>query len=127
MNQFQECSTLSVRDLPEEEWEKLRDHPSLGGHPLPHPKTSRAIVVERDGEIVGVWFAIQVVHLEPIWLKKEERSTGAGLLLFRGMKRLLDSCSLKRVFSFSDNPVISAYLGRLGFVKLPYEIHALEV
>lgn len=76
---------------------------------------------------MGVWFAIQVVHLEPIWIKESERGGGVGLLLLRGIRRLLDSCSIKSVFCFSETSIVARFLERLGAKKLKYTTHLWEV
>jgi hypothetical protein len=116
-----------TRDLPVEEWHRLEGHPALQGHTLPDPLTSRAIITEENNEIVGVWFAIQVIHIEPVWIREDQRKGWVPIALYRGMRRLLDSCSLKSVFSFSETAEVSSYLTRLGFKTLPYKVHLWEV
>lgn len=63
----------TVRLLPPEEYPRLLPFPSFAGG-LPNPDTSRILVAELNGEIVGFWGLFAAVHAEPLWIHPDHRS-----------------------------------------------------
>lgn len=120
-------TTLRVRDLPQNEWERLWGHPALGGEDLPDPSYHRCVVVEDGDEIVAAWFMIQVVHLEPVWIHPDYRNGTLPIRMFKEMSAILDSCTISKAFCFADRPEIADYLRRLGMKQLPFETFLYEV
>jgi len=116
-----------IRELPAEEWGKLEGHPALGGQSLPDPTYHKIVVAEDGDRIVGAWFMMQVIHLEPVWIDPLYRGGTLPLRLLSTMSSILDSCSVKQAFCFADRPEIAGYLQRLGMHKLPYETFMYEV
>ena len=115
-----------VRELPASEWGRLAEIPDLKDKPIPTPHTARAIVAEKAGEIVGVWFAQTQVHIEPVWISAAHRSGLLPKRMFKQLNQLLDSCSITSAFCFSDRPEIADYLRRLGLSETPYQTFKLR-
>lgn len=111
---------MTIRELPSEEFYKLEGHKALKGL-VPDPTTSKIIVAENEaGEIVGFWFMVQVVHLEPIWIAPEYRSGLIAGRMWKVMRVLLDSLRINVGFMFADRSDIAEYIPRLGCRELPY-------
>lgn len=111
----------NIRLLPKDEYHRLKPiWPFDNKHPFPDGDFSRVVVAEKDGAIVGFWFAVQTVHVEPIWISEEVRD--GGLIATRMLRGLIDELHKDDIFNvyvFSDKDNVSDYLGRLGFAPLP--------
>lgn len=118
---------MTIRDLPAAEWGKLEGHPALAGQALPDPAYHRIVVAEDKDRIVGAWFMMQVIHLEPVWIDPAYRGGTLPLRMLSTMTSILDSCSVKQAFCFADRLEIASYLERLGMKQLPYETYLYEV
>jgi hypothetical protein len=124
MLQFDLISTpgLTYRELQPEEFYKLEGHEALKGLEVPSPDAARILIAERvDGTIVGFQMMVTVVHIEPIWVHPDYRGTMVPIRLWKTATRLVDALRIKMAYCFSDTPIISGYLQRLGLRELPYK------
>lgn len=112
---------INCRLLPSDEYHKLKKvWPFREGKPIPDKDFSKVMVAENDGNIIAYWFAVQVIHVEPVWVSEEARDGGiTATKLLKGLVEELHSCDIHDVYVFSDRDEISQYLGRLGFHSLP--------
>lgn len=98
------------------------EYPRLLGLPLvdavPDPEHSRVVVAEHDGNIVGYWMAVEVVHLEPLWVHPKWRKKGLAVELWQALKRCLDACRVRGAFSHVREPSLVAWAMNLGFTPL---------
>src|SRR4030043_137058 len=114
---------MHVRELPLEEWDRVRNLGHFATCGLPNPEYSRILVVETDeGQIVGIWFAMNVVHLEGLWIEPSHRGKSAvGRKLLYGMMKFLKNENVKNVFTLSIEPYITRLALHAGFKQLPGE------
>lgn len=68
---------MTSRVLPPAEWDRLgaTDIPQL--LPLVHRDDVQIVVVEDEGQIVGAWAALRIVHLEGVWIAPTYRGRAA--------------------------------------------------
>ena len=113
-----------VRELRPDEWGRLENHPSLQ-YPLPSPEAARVVIAEVGDTIVAYWLALQVIHLEPIWIHEDYRGGHLIKRMLGALLTILASCRVSMAFCFSDRAEISGYLKRLGFKLIPWEVFGL--
>lgn len=125
---------LTVRRLPADEWELLRQIPLFApGRPLPDPKSNWVVVAQRqDGSLAGFWFVFTALHAEPVWLADDCRQK-PGILrrMWRGVSdilRGLDQPSAYAVILDSDIPTgITNQALRMGFQQIPGKLYFVNV
>ena len=112
---------MNHRLLPREEYNRLKEvWPFSVGSPIPDPNFSRVMVAEDNGQIVGYWFAVEVVHVEPVWIHPNYRNGGpTATVLFKGLVDELKSHNLNKMYVFAENEKTEEYLNRLGFCSIP--------
>lgn len=118
---------VKVRELPVEEWDKLRDLP-FGTNGLPNPAGAAVLVAEDGDEIVGVWCAGTFVVLEGLWVKEEYRKTtftAAKLLV--GMKALLRALGIPQVVTLVQTEYVKKLAEKAGFNKVDGEVMELKL
>ncbi len=115
---------ISYRTLSAEETAAFK-HPFLPDIEV-NPANVRIVVAEKGGELVGFQCLIAVLHLEPIWVHPDYRKTTVAARLFRKAASLLDEFHTKVAYCFSETPLISNYLQRLGLRKLSYETYLYD-
>jgi hypothetical protein len=105
---------LHERDLPEQEWHRLKGE----FMPLLPPSGARVVVVEDDkGNIVGWWVIMTCVHLEPVWVDPRYRGNASmWRKLWSGVKSILIDAGVQQAVAvvMRDNPATHA-ISRLGF------------
>jgi N-acetylglutamate synthase-like GNAT family acetyltransferase len=62
-----------ARVLPFAEWEKLDQTQFAESWRLLPPEHTRVIVVEHEGQIVGCWALMTMVHIEGLWIHPDHR------------------------------------------------------
>jgi hypothetical protein len=114
---------MIFRELPPEEFSRLEGHPSLDGYPVPEPWRCRIVVSEDDeGAIVAVSYLALVPHLEPNWVSPRYRGKELARAHWEATKDWLETCSLSRVYCFTDRAGSAGLLARLGWQELPYRV-----
>ncbi len=121
-------SALHARELPPEEWEKLRGLP-FATHGLPDPALAAICVLETEtGEIVGVWAAQTAVHLEGLWIAPEYRTHPvAGTKLLHGMKTLLKTHHIPVSFTLTSEEAVLVMALRAGFTRWHGDLLMLQI
>jgi hypothetical protein len=119
----------TVRQLPPEEWERLRDFPLAERYGIPDPRGAAILVAETPaGEIVGVWAALTTVHLDGLWIAPEYRRTSlVAAKLLRGMKAMLTQLGIVHSFTLVESPEVLVLALKAGFQKLPYDLCFLDL
>lgn len=108
------ASALSTRLLPPEEWSRLADC-GLGDlwASLP-PATTRIVVVEEDGEIVGHVTGVLMLHAEGAWIAPRHRKRVAvWRRLIEGFWRLADGWGCRAAWASAASDEMRHVLARL--------------
>ena len=82
-----------------------------------------------EGRIVGVWAALQTIHLDGLWIHPDyQRTTLAGRLL-RSMKALLYQLGVVHSFTMIayDAPEVLSLALKAGFQQLPMHLCLLDL
>lgn len=112
------------RELEPDEFEKLKElWPFKDAGVTPSPNSMKFIVVEKDGEIIGYWGLISVIHAEPLWIHPEHRKNiGVGRALWRGVVGILRKLGVPSVFALVEPGEGASEKGdmanRLGFTPI---------
>ncbi len=76
---------VTTRILPREDYGRLAGT-ELEAVREQLPESASVVVVEDDGEIVGCWALMPVLHAEGVWIAERERKRGrVALRLLRAM------------------------------------------
>lgn len=118
---------MTIRQLPEQEWNRLLALDDDWLEKIPEPDTAAIFVQEDDlGDIVGYWMVLQTFHIEPMWVRPDHRGGLVVNRLWKTMRQFLDTCSIKKAFCMTDIPDVQDYLGRLGFQELSSRTYMYE-
>lgn len=119
------------RELPTDEWDKLRTIPPYDTLGLPSIQGDwKIFVVENEqGEIIGTT-ALQVqVHWEPWWVRPDVQKNPAVIrsLLAIGLENM-DEYGLPYVFCTvaDDQPEIREVVEHLGGIKAPGDLYLID-
>ncbi len=94
---------------------------------LPEPGTATIFVQEDElGDIVGYWMVLQVLHIEPAWVRPDHRGGLVVGRLWKAMRQFLDTCSVSKAFCLTEIPAVQDYLRRLGIHELPARAYLYE-
>jgi ribosomal protein S18 acetylase RimI-like enzyme len=114
-----QVTSLTARVLPPEEWASKLAGTSLA-QAIFDPDNAFVLVVEREGEVVACWAAINTVHVEGIWIHPDHRThVAVGRLLLRSMFDELRALLVSEVITNADDPAIEAMLRTIGATPLP--------
>lgn len=111
---------MTARELPVSEWHRLAGTELATVAPLMRQDTSRVLVIEDEGRIVGCWALFPVWHVEGIWIDERYRCRGSvARRLLSGMRRWIRESGLSAVVTSALSPDIEALLVRLNAYALP--------
>lgn len=118
---------MTSRVLPVEEWPRLAGTEAEAV--WPHlSEASRVLVVEHDGEIVGCWVLMSVVHAECLWIAPLHRGKAAvARRLWTAMRRAARALSAPVVATAALTDDVRALLEHVGATKLPGDHYAMKV
>ena len=116
---------FTIRELPDEEYYRMENHPYLtaAGMPYPQPEQVRFVVTEKDGEIIGFWVVALVYHLEPVYVEPQYRGQQVAYKMWEQVKQLLAGYHIKQALCLGDPTATEKYLSGLGLEKLPYSVY----
>ena len=119
--------TYVTRQLPPEEWERLRDLP-FAANGLPDPETTLILVDEIPaGEIVGIWALFLQPFLDGLWVHPEHRHTVIAGQLLREMKALLQAHGITTAFTVVSDPAVMTLAYKAGFARAPGDLWLLQL
>lgn len=118
----------TVRELPADEWEKLRGLP-LATNGLPNPNLAAVLAVEdAAGGIVATFVAQTAVHLEGLWKAESVLdNVTVSRLLIEGMKGMLASKGIRFSFVITQELPVAAMAVRVGFERIPGDLLLLDL
>lgn len=120
---------MIARILAPEEWSKLEHLDLAGLLPYTEPQNIAICVVEDEGgKVIACLAALQVTHLEGVWIAPEHRRRGGVLRsLLRQAFALPAARKEQWAFGTAATEEMTTYLARLGGVQIPVTLHALPV
>lgn len=121
-------SSYTVRVLPPDEWPRLAHIGHFAAVAPPSPDHTVILVIEKDGQILATWGAMDVVHLEGLWVDPAYRDHPAlARKLLAGMEDLLREHNISTVFTIGVTLDVLAMAHRLGFQWMPGNLLAYQV
>ena len=118
----------AARILPPEEWERLDRIHLPQRLPYVAAENCAIAVVEEKGDIVGCVSALQVTHLEGLWISPWHRGNpGIARPLLRFAQEIPKARGERWVFSLVETDQMRGFVTRLGGHPIPYELFALGV
>lgn len=119
---------MRSRILPPEEWHRLNGTEAEELWPTLVPESARVVVVEDQGVIVACWVAMNVVHMECLWVRPSHRGlAGVALRLFRGLREIAAEWAVGSIVTSSLSPKVTDLIRRFGGTPLPGEMFILPV
>ena len=119
----------TTRVLPPEEHHRLAHFPLAECRGLPDPSRTVILVAETEtGEIVGVWCAMTVVHLEGLWVAESYRRTSrVAVQLLRTMKSVLTALGIVQSFTYVETADVLVLALKAGFTRLRGDLLTLDL
>lgn len=111
-----EIRPTTLRQLPVDEWEKLKGLPitTVG---MPDQNKCIILVAETDtGEIVGTWAVVFATFLEALWVREDyQRKTSVAWRMIQTMKKLLGKWKIDYAYTLIQTPYVMQLAQRVGF------------
>ena len=129
---------MIVRELPPEEYDRLRDAGGpfgtalRGDLPLPDPEHTRIGVIEdATGTIKGYVVLFDALHVEPVWFDEDIRhrpKAGAKMLDWVvGEVKRTGADSAFGIILEADQATVAPFAAKLGFTPLPGQLYAVRI
>jgi hypothetical protein len=121
----------SCRELPPQEWDRLRAFEPFATKGLPSADRTRILVLERpeDGAIVGWWFLFLAYHADPLWIAPDYRGKAGSIgRMVAGMQQLMIDEGVPSAFALIHHDQaegIRTQAARMGFERLAADLYAL--
>lgn len=110
--------SVTVRELPVEEWEKLKGR-KIATHELPDPARCAVLVAEDEGKIVGTWGVVLTPFLEGLDLDSEyQKYTFTAAKMLIGMRQMLEEKGIAQAFTLVQTPYVLGLAQKAGFEVL---------
>lgn len=117
----------TVRMLPVEEWDRLRNLP-FASQGLPPPELAVIFVAETTaGEIVGIWSAMTAVHLDGLWVDPAHQATTVAGRLLKATKGFLRETGVAVAFTMISDPAVMCLAHKAGFERYPGDLWMIQV
>ncbi len=119
---------MTTRLLPPDEWPKLAGTEADAIWRDLDPALSHVIVVELDGDIVGTWILMSVLHAECLWIAPQYRKRASvGRRLWTTMQRTARSLGAPVVATAALSDDVRQMLDRIGAIHVPGDHYAMRV
>jgi len=117
-----------IRFLPPDEWHRVKPTELGTLIPFAEPQNTAIIVAEDRGEIVGTLAAMQVTHLEGLWVKPEYRGAFTAFKLYQQALALARARKEAWVLggAADDDRYMEGLIRRLGGSPLPVTFYAMK-
>jgi N-acetylglutamate synthase-like GNAT family acetyltransferase len=113
---------VTSRILPPAEWPRLAGTEAEALWPHLDPANAQVLVVEQDGEIVGTWTLLRIVHVECVWIREDCRGRfGVVKRLLSGMRAAARQWGARTVLTASLTDQVRSLVTSLGGQPLPGE------
>lgn len=107
---------MTLRTLPASEWDRIPSDAALSQViGLCRPDQIEVLVVEHDGQIVGCWAFLTIVHAEGVWIHPDHRGkSSVARRLWTGMQTLLRGKVSAVVTGAADDTIRALIEGHRG-------------
>jgi len=119
-------SRVTYRQIPPEEWPRLKGIYEANEIPLPPAEKNSAVVAEFEGKIVGMQGIHQIWHAGPIWVAPEWRGVGVSDRMDKEIQRIVRECGASGYFMFPANPFSEAAVRRFGLKEMSWKVFVRE-
>lgn len=119
--------TVTCRQLPAEEWDRLETIYRQQSDALPEAAQNTAIVAECDGRIVGMWGINLVAHAGPLWVDPEWRGKGVSDQMNAALNELLRDAGAKGYLMFPSNEASEKVAVRVGLTLTGWKVYKKEL
>ncbi len=114
---------MTVRMLPDAEWEKARPIYEAHGDKLPELGSGQIIVAEADGQIIGLWGVNMVLHAGPLWVAPEFRRMGVADEMGKAVDAMAQGLGAKGYLMFPSNRGAVAVAERMHLTPTEWVVY----
>lgn len=119
---------ITSRILPPAEWSTLDGTALDPTYAQLNPETSRIIVVEDAGLIVGCWAVFPVLHCEGVWIHEAYRGKISVVRRLLGrLRQLAELAGMSRMMTGCASDQVRDLLTRLDAERVPFDQFVLNV
>lgn len=117
-----------TRILPRDEWPRLAGTEAEAVWPLLNPDTTRIVVVERDGEIVGCHVLLWVLHAECLWTAPAARGRGGvARRLWTAVQETVRAMGASGFMTAATDDRVRRLLAHVGAQRLPGDHYVMTL
>lgn len=109
---------MTRRWLPKDEWDKLAHTPLALFAPYMDEKRTKVVVVEHEGEIIGCWAFMFVLHAEGLW-KTPGHDRAVWKLLGEAVHEAASEFGVQAIMTGSTSETVTAMIERNKGEALP--------
>lgn len=109
----------------QEEWDKVDAILASRGWLSLNRNTTRLLIAERDGEIVGLNTLQFVPHIGPLWVKPSERGTLMTEELVEKMLNFLSEAQARGFVVISESSYVSKTCESIGMSKVEGPVYVM--
>lgn len=109
-----------------EEWDRVEGVLAVRGWMSLNRPTSRILVAEREGELLGFMVMQLVPHTEPLWVRPSERGSGIAESLADQMVEFMFSVQSRGWMVVADNPMAAKLCEARGMMKVDAPVYVAK-
>ncbi len=110
---------------PQEEWDRIDDILASRGWMSLNRLTTRLLLAERDGEIVGLNTLQLLPHLGPLYVRPAERGTSTTEQLVDRMLEFMAEAQARGFLVISESPYVTKICEAIGMQKLERPVYVM--
>lgn len=114
---------MNLRIIQGKELQRLNPILEERGWPMPSEQCSIAIIGEENGELCGFAIIQLLPHLEPVWVRTDQRGTGLADSIVTLAAGQLESMNIQHWVSVIRNDQSKRLAESIGMVPSPGEVY----
>jgi hypothetical protein len=117
---------IDGRDASEEDWEKIESILIARGWMSLNRPTTRILVAEEEGKLLGFTTLQLVPHAEPLWVAPSQRATGLAEDLADKMLEFLIEVKVRGWMVVADSPFAEKICKERGMLRVESPVYVAK-
>lgn len=113
-------------DASEEDWDRIEGILAARGWNSLNRPTSRILIAEEDGELVGFFVLQFFPHTEPLWVRPSRRGGEVAEALADQMLAFMTEVQARGWMLIADSPTVAKMAEERGMVKVESPVYVAK-